>query len=37
MSLFEYTHFTQNDCQLCIYQDDSNTYAVPMAMGIHVI
>ena len=38
VSLFEYTHFTQNDCQLCIYQDDSNTYyAVGLAMGIHVI
>jgi len=32
------THIAQNDCQLCIYQDDSNTYyAVGLAMGIHVI
>jgi ethanolamine-phosphate cytidylyltransferase len=25
----------QNNCQLCMYQEDSNPYAVPMAMGIY--
>ena len=25
----------QNNCQLCMYQDDSNPYAVPIAMGIY--
>jgi hypothetical protein len=33
-SSFEHTNVTTNHCS-CIYQDDSNPYAVPIAMGIY--